>query len=33
VQLLQYFGETAEWERCNSCDNCRNPLDEQIAAP
>jgi ATP-dependent DNA helicase RecQ len=33
VQLLEYFGETAEWERCNSCDNCRNPLDEQIAAP
>ena len=33
VQLLEYFGETAEWERCNNCDNCRNPLDERIAAP
>jgi ATP-dependent DNA helicase RecQ len=33
VQLLEYFGETAEWERCNTCDNCRNPLDEQIVAP
>ena len=33
AQLLDYFGETAGWERCNSCDNCRNPLDEQIAAP
>ena len=33
LQLLEYFGETAAWERCNSCDNCRNPLDEQIAAP
>ena len=32
VQLLEYFGETAEWERCNHCDNCRNPLEQQIAA-
>ena len=33
VHLLEYFGETVEWERCNSCDNCRHPLDQQIAAP
>jgi ATP-dependent DNA helicase RecQ len=32
VQLLEYFGETAGWERCNHCDNCRNPLEQQIAA-
>ena len=31
VQLLEYFGETAEWERCTHCDNCRNPLEQQIA--
>lgn len=23
--LLEYFGETAGWERCDSCDNCRKP--------
>jgi ATP-dependent DNA helicase RecQ len=31
--LLEYFGEEAEWERCGACDNCRNPLEEQIAPP
>ena len=31
--LLEYFGEEAEWERCGSCDNCRHPLEEQIAPP
>jgi ATP-dependent DNA helicase RecQ len=32
-QVLEYFGETAEWEQCGTCDNCRHPLEEQIAAP
>ena len=31
--VLEYFGEKAEWERCGTCDNCRNPLEEQIAPP
>jgi ATP-dependent DNA helicase RecQ len=31
--LLEYFGERVEWERCNTCDNCRNPLEEQIVPP
>ena len=31
--LLEYFGETAAWERCGVCDNCRNPLEEQVAPP
>jgi ATP-dependent DNA helicase RecQ len=31
--LLEYFGETAEWERCGTCDNCRHPLEEQVAPP
>jgi ATP-dependent DNA helicase RecQ len=25
VTLLEYFGETPEWERCGSCDNCLHP--------
>lgn len=33
VQLLDYFGETLDGERCGRCDNCRNPLEEQIAQP
>ena len=32
VQVLEYFGETPEWQRCGSCDNCRNPLEQQITA-
>jgi ATP-dependent DNA helicase RecQ len=31
--LLEYFGEDVEWERCGTCDTCRNPLEEQIAPP
>ena len=31
--LLDYFGEPAGPERCGSCDNCRNPLEHQIARP
>jgi ATP-dependent DNA helicase RecQ len=31
--LLEYFGETAEWERCGVCDNCRHPLEEQVSPP
>ena len=31
--LLDYFNETVEWERCHTCDNCRNPLEEQIVPP
>ncbi len=31
--LLDYFGETTDWDRCGTCDNCRHPLEEQIAPP
>jgi ATP-dependent DNA helicase RecQ len=30
--VLEYFGEEAEWERCGTCDVCRHPLEDQIAA-
>ena len=32
LQLLQYFGETAEWERCGTCDNCVHPPEAQIGS-
>ena len=31
--LLDYFGDENEQAGCGACDNCRNPLEEQIAAP
>jgi ATP-dependent DNA helicase RecQ len=31
--LLDYFGETVGWERCGTCDNCRNPPETQIQPP
>ena len=31
--LLDYFGETGAEIRCGVCDNCRHPLEEQIAPP
>src|SRR6185369_11975037 len=31
--LHDYFGEAMEAERCGDCDNCINPLEEQIALP
>ena len=31
--LHDYFGEVMEAERCGACDNCLNPLEEQIALP
>jgi len=31
--VLEYFGESVDWERCGSCDNCRHPLEEQITPP
>jgi ATP-dependent DNA helicase RecQ len=33
LQLLEYFGENPEWEQCGTCDNCRHPLEDQIAEP
>lgn len=30
--LLDYFGEQTEWERCEICDTCRHPLEQQIAS-
>jgi ATP-dependent DNA helicase RecQ len=30
--LLDYFGEPVEWDRCGSCDTCRNPLENQVAS-
>jgi ATP-dependent DNA helicase RecQ len=29
--LHDYFGEEMEEEQCGTCDNCINPLEEQIA--
>jgi ATP-dependent DNA helicase RecQ len=31
--MLDYFGEPGDSSPCGTCDNCRNPLEEQIAAP
>jgi ATP-dependent DNA helicase RecQ len=31
LTLAEYFGETPKWERCGTCDNCRNP--PQVSAP
>jgi ATP-dependent DNA helicase RecQ len=31
--LLGYFGEAPDAQSCGICDNCRNPLDEQIEPP
>jgi ATP-dependent DNA helicase RecQ len=33
LQVLQYFGESADWERCGTCDNCRHPPDAEIGVP
>lgn len=27
--LLQYFGDTPQWERCNHCDSCRHARDAE----
>jgi ATP-dependent DNA helicase RecQ len=32
AQLLEYFGERLA-EPCGTCDNCRHPLEQQIAPP
>ena len=31
--LHDYFGEPMERERCGTCDNCVNPLEEQLGLP
>ena len=31
--VLDYFGETPEWERCDHCDNCERPIAEMPAMP
>ncbi len=31
--LHDYFGQEMETERCEVCDNCVHPLEEQIAMP
>jgi ATP-dependent DNA helicase RecQ len=31
--VLDYFGETPEWERCDHCDNCERPIAEPPPAP
>jgi ATP-dependent DNA helicase RecQ len=28
--LVDYFGETVDWERCGSCDNCQRPVDPPV---
>jgi ATP-dependent DNA helicase RecQ len=30
--LLDYFGESSQWERCGVCDTCTHPLEQQITA-
>jgi ATP-dependent DNA helicase RecQ len=32
-ELLSYFGEDEEVDRCGTCDNCTNPPDRQYAPP
>jgi ATP-dependent DNA helicase RecQ len=29
--LLDYFGETVDWQRCGTCDTCRNPVVAEVA--
>jgi ATP-dependent DNA helicase RecQ len=31
--LHDYFGEPMESERCGRCDNCINPLEEELGVP
>jgi len=31
--LLDYFGESEEFDRCGHCDNCLHPLEDEIAPP
>ncbi len=31
--LHDYFGEEMKTEQCGNCDNCKNPLEEQLGIP
>jgi ATP-dependent DNA helicase RecQ len=31
--VLDYFGESPEWERCGHCDNCERPVAEPVVTP
>jgi ATP-dependent DNA helicase RecQ len=31
--VLDYFGETPEWEHCGRCDNCGRPIEEPVLTP
>jgi ATP-dependent DNA helicase RecQ len=31
--ILDYFGETVEWDHCGHCDNCSNPIRELATPP
>lgn len=31
--LLEYFDEQADWEACQSCDNCLHPIDRELSPP
>jgi ATP-dependent DNA helicase RecQ len=31
--LLDYFGEAEEFDRCGTCDNCVEPLEDRLAPP
>lgn len=31
--MLEYFDETADWERCGNCDNCLHPPEESLSMP
>ena len=30
--LLEYFGDTPQWDRCNHCDSCRHARDAEVLA-
>jgi ATP-dependent DNA helicase RecQ len=31
--LLDYFGESVDWDRCDTCDNCRHPPEAAYQEP
>jgi ATP-dependent DNA helicase RecQ len=33
LTLLEYFGESPQWERCGTCDNCRHPPHAHAVEP
>ncbi|HEX7085837.1 MAG TPA: ATP-dependent DNA helicase RecQ [Vicinamibacterales bacterium] len=31
--ILEYFGESVDWERCDTCDNCERGIPEPVPEP